>query len=69
MAYIVCNSNVVNELRGIKCLIYGYFFVLKKWLLKNMVEYSPINVLPKDLASTLFDKDLKCFKYLKLQYM
>ena len=34
-----------------------------------MVEYSPINVLPKDLVSTLFDKDLKCFKYLKLQYM
>ena len=34
-----------------------------------MVEYSPINVLPKDLVSTFFDKDLKCFKYLKLQYM
>ena len=34
-----------------------------------MVECSPINVIPKDLVNTFFDKDLKCFKFSKLQYM
>ena len=34
-----------------------------------MVEYSPINVIRKDLVSTFFGKDLKCLKFSRLQYM
>ena len=31
-----------------------------------MTEYSQIKVINKDLVSTFFDKDLKCFKILRL---
>ena len=31
-----------------------------------MLEYSPIKVIHKDLVSTFFDKNLKCFKILRL---
>ena len=34
-----------------------------------MIQYSPIKVVPKDLVSTFFEKDLKCFKFSKLHYM
>ena len=30
-------------------------------VLKEMVEYSLVKVTPKDIVSTFFDKDFKCF--------
>ena len=30
-------------------------------LLMEIVEYSQVKVIPKDLISTFFDKDFKCF--------
>ena len=29
--------------------------------LKEIVEYSSVKVIPKNLVSTFFDKDFKCF--------
>ena len=40
---------------GIKSFTYGYFSVLMK-----MTGYSIVEVIPKDVVSTFFDKDLKC---------
>ena len=34
-------------------------------LLEKMVEYFPIEVIPKDLVNLFFDKDLKCSVYVK----
>ena len=41
---------------GIESFTWGYSSVLKE-----MVEYSIVKVIPKDLVSTFFDKDFKCF--------
>ena len=30
-----------------------------------MVGYSPVKVIPKDLVSTFFDEDFKCFEISK----
>ena len=50
----IFNSNVVNE-----------YWITVKWsgisVLKQMVEYALVKVIPNDLLNTFFDKDFKCF--------
>ena len=46
------NSDVVNELCGIKCFTYWYFSVLKKMVTKQNDKYPPIKVINKALSLT-----------------
>ena len=50
----ISNSNVINE-----------YWITVKWsgisVLKQMVEYALVKVIPNDLWNTFCDKDFKCF--------
>ena len=41
MAYFICNSNVLNELCGIKSFTFEYFFVIKKMITRDNARIFP----------------------------
>ena len=55
----VLDYDEIEWYRSIKRFTYGYFFVLKK-----MVEYSIVEVIPKELVSPFFGKDSKLDSHL-----